>query len=224
MWVGAPVARRAMFLELGDLLHAAGLDDRPGDAIPVSPPAAPPGGPAGAPAVTVLGYRPQFNASAALVRRRGHRPARHVLAVRAPGRRPLPAEPIAGCHLSAPVRCDFVQVTPERTATVGRTDGRHVRVVVSGPVGARKHQSIGLGVGRWETLPGFAQRICAHRTVVARLQRRDPAIPTDLGWQTVHAAADPGHGRTAHEAAWVGVLEPRPRSPSCAPAPTPTGG
>ena len=48
-----------------------------------------------------------------------------------------------------------------------------------------------------------------HRTVVARLQRRDPAIPTDLGWQTVATTelTVRGFGRNVFEAAWVGELE-----------------
>jgi len=39
---------------------------------------------------------------------------------------------VYGCHLSAPVRCDYVQLPPERTTAVNRTDERRVRVVVSG--------------------------------------------------------------------------------------------
>ena len=45
---------------------------------------------------------------------------------------------IDGCHLSQPVRCDHVQLPPERTTSVSRTDDRHVRVVVSGPIGTRE--------------------------------------------------------------------------------------
>ena len=45
--------------------------------------------------------------------------------------------------------------------------------------------------------------------MVARLQRLDPAIPTDLGWETVTAAelTVRGFGRNIFEAAWVGELE-----------------
>ena len=48
-----------------------------------------------------------------------------------------------------------------------------------------------------------------HRVVVARLQRHDPAIPTDLGWQTVatEELSVRGFGRNVFEAAWVGELE-----------------
>lgn len=213
VWFGAPAARRAMFLELPDLLHATGLDDRPGDAIAVTTPRQLPlSALPGEPQVTVLGYRPQYNAARQLW---------YVDVAIDPGdvfwpfvrlaiARYQPSS-IDGCHLSAPVRCDFTQVTPDRTASVSRIDDTHVRVVLSGPVGARSTpQRVTLGATAiGETLAGFAARISAHRTVIARLQQRDPAIPTDLGWRTVTAKVLPilGHGRTPNEAAWVGVLE-----------------
>ena len=58
-------------------------------------------------------------------------------------------------------------------------------------------------------------RVRMHRVVVARLQRRDPAIPTDLGWETVATEELPvrGFGRNVYEAAWVGELE-APRTSS----------
>lgn len=45
--------------------------------------------------------------------------------------------------------------------------------------------------------------------MVARLQKADPDIPTDLGWDTVDTVEliVRGTGRTAAEAAWVGELE-----------------
>ncbi len=45
--------------------------------------------------------------------------------------------------------------------------------------------------------------------MVARLQRIDPEIPTDLGWDTVDTVEliVRGTGRTPAEAAWVGELE-----------------
>src|SRR5690606_30960375 len=113
-------------------------------------------------------------------------------------------ESLPGCELSAPVRCDFQQLLPERTASVSRTDVRHVRVVVSGAIGTR---------GPAETFPPSAadrhEAIRRNRIVVARLQRADPEIPTDLGWETVDTVEliVRGTGRTAAEAAWVGELE-----------------
>ena len=43
---------------------------------------------------------------------------------------------------------------------------------------------------------------------MARLQRRDPDLPTDLGWRTVTTATLPirGIGKNEVEAAWVGEL------------------
>ncbi len=197
VWSSAPVARRTMALELEDALRFYGLDDRNADAGPVSPPRRLPlSGEAGAPDVTVLGYQPQFNEGRALW---------YVDIAIDPGDAFWPfvrlvvaryqPDSVDGCHLSKPVRGDFVQVTPERTTSVARTDDRHVRVVVSGPVGT--------------TVPAdVADAIALNRTVVARLQRQDPALPTDLGWETVDVAtlSVRGQGRTAHEAAWVGSL------------------
>ncbi len=212
VWVSAPVARRAMYLELDNLLRVFGLEDRPGDALPVVPPAtlalaAVPG----APPVTVLGYRPQYSVDRGLW---------YVDVAIDPGSTFWPfvrlavaryqPDSIAGCHLSAPVQCDFVQLTPERTTSLSRTDVRHVRVVVSGPIGVRERPP-----GRRTAaapmptnVEDYAAWIAIHRKLVARLQRRDPAIPTDLGWETITATelTVRGFGRNAFEAAWVGEL------------------
>ena len=128
---------------------------------------------------------------------------------------------IAGCHLSPPVRCDFVQLTPERTTSVSRTDDRHVRVVVSGPIGIRTFPERGRAAA-----DAFAEAVGANRQVVARLQRRDPAIPTDLGWKTVAATelVVRGRGRNEYEAAWVGELDAGTVIPLVRPVPTRTGG
>jgi hypothetical protein len=47
-----------------------------------------------------------------------------------------------------------------------------------------------------------------NRRVVARLQRVDPNLPTDLGWDTVDTVElrVRGAGRSSAEAAWVGEL------------------
>jgi hypothetical protein len=158
------------------------------------------------PVVTVVGYRPQFNLERGLW---------YVDVALDPGPAFWPfvrlavcryqPESIAGCHLSAPVRCDYAQLTPERTTSVSRTDDRHVRVVVSGPIGVRafprREQA-----ARADTL---ADAVSVNRQVLAKLQRRDPAIPTDLGWKTVAVAelAIRGRGKNQFEAAWVGELD-----------------
>ncbi len=213
VWVSAPVTPRAMFLQLDNLLRVFGLDDRPGDALPVVPPATLPlAAVPGSPPVTVLGYRPQYSVDRGMW---------YVDVAIDPGSTFWPfvrlavvryqPDSIAGCHLSAPVQCDFVQLTPERNASVSRTDVRHVRVVVSGPIGVREPPP---GRGRTTVAPPpgieeYAAWVRMHRTLVARLQRLDPALPTDLGWETVTASelTVRGFGRNIFEAAWIGELE-----------------
>ena len=207
VWKSAAVERRAMnLLQLDNLLRAAGLDDRPAAGQPVRGPVdLPLAALEGAPAVTVLGYEPVFNKARRLW---------HVDLAFDPADRFWPfvrlavasyqPESIAGCHLSAPVRCDFVQLPPERMMSVSRTDARHVRVVVSGAIGLRRAPDR-LG----DAVPGLAPAAALDRTLVARIQRRDPLIPTDLGWKTVavERMALRGRGDSQHEAAWVGELD-----------------
>jgi hypothetical protein len=210
VWVSAPVARRAMFLELDNLLRIAGLEDRPGDAAPVAGPVVLPL-PDGSD-VTVLGYQPRFSTE---------RRQWYVDVAIDPGSAFWPfvrlaiaryqPDSIDGCHLSAPIRCDYVQLTPERTTNVSRTDVRHVRVVVNGPIGIRQPPGGGgtIGPAPPATIEAYEAWVRQHRLVVARLQRVDPAIPTDLGWETVATTElrIRGFGRNIFEAAWVGELE-----------------
>ncbi len=213
IWVGREVTSRAMFVELDNLLRAAGLDDRPGDALPVTAPVELPLGTSReAPDVLVLGYKPQYNPKRQLW---------YVDVAIEPGSRMWPfvrlsvaryqPDSIAGCHLSAPVLCDYAQLTPERTASISRTDIRHVRVVVSGPVGVRNPPpSPRIDTGVFPTnVADLADWVAVNRVMIARLQRRDPDIPTDLGWETVDVAEleVKGRGRDTFEAAWVGNLE-----------------
>lgn len=204
VWLSSEVDRRAMLLEFDTLMRTLGLDDRPGDARPVAPPVTMPYGEvAGSPPVTVLGYQPRFNVERGLW---------YVDVAIDPGDRFWPfvrlavaryqPDSVDGCHLSQPVRCDFVQLLPERTASVSRTDARHVRVVVSGPVGVR-------GSKDFPPAPADAvDAVARNRRLVARLQRTDPAVPTDLGWETVDVVelVLRGAGRTTAEGAWVGEL------------------
>jgi hypothetical protein len=213
VWVSAPVTPRAMFLQLDNLLRALGLEDRPGDALPVVPSATLPlKAIPGSPLVTVLGYRPQYSVD---------RGSWYVDVAIDPGSTFWPfvrlalaryqPDSIRGCHLSAPVQCDYVQLTPERTTSVSRTDVRHVRVVVSGPIGVREPPP-GRGtttIAVPEGLDEYDAWVRMHRTMVARLQRLDPAIPTDLGWETLSTEelTVRGFGRNVFEAAWTGELE-----------------
>ena len=74
-----------------------------------------------------------------------------------------------------------LRATSAGTATsVSRTDDRHVRVVVSGTVGyARRRTRLGT--------VALASAVDRNRYLVARLQRRDPLIDTELGWETIVA-------------------------------------
>ncbi len=208
VWASSPVANRSIAIELEDLLKASGLDDRPGEALPIGAPVTLPLAalPAPVPQVTVLGYAPQFNADRGLW---------YVDVAIRPGDAFLPfvrlavaryqPESLSNCHLSVPVQCDYVQVPPERTLSVSRTDVRHVRVVLSGPVGIRPSR-------REVVAPldlAFAAAVTQNRVVVASLQQRDPSIRSDLSWKTMAATIVPirGHGHDQAEAAWVGSIE-----------------
>jgi hypothetical protein len=207
IWVSAPVDRRAMsLLQLENLLHSAGLDDRRMPGRPVTAPAQLPlTALPERPIVTVVGYEPQYNeerrlwyVDVALDLGAHFWPFLRLAVCR------YQPESIPGCHLSAPVRCDFVQMPPERVTSVSRTDDRHVRVVVSGPVGRRQ------GVGHApDTIEALAKAVDHNRTLIARLQRRDPQIASDLGWRTVktHKLELRGHDTNALTAAWVGELD-----------------
>ena len=104
----------------------SGLDDRPEPGRPVTPPAdLPLASLPQQPTVTVVGYRPQYNQDRGLW---------YVDVAIDPGPTFWPfvrlalcryqPDSITGCHLSAPVRCDYVQLVPERTTSVSRTDER----------------------------------------------------------------------------------------------------
>lgn len=207
LWRSADVAPRAMsVLQLDNLLHVARLDDRSRPGLPVTPPVQLPLVTVpGQPIVTVVGYKPQYNAARGLW---------YVDIALDPGEHFWPflrlavcryqPESLPDCHLSAPVRCDFVQVPPERLTSVSRTDSRHVRVVVSGTVGVRDP------VGQDGNVPAaLADAVDRNRYLVARLQRRDPLIDSDLGWETVVATRLTlrGSGHNSHEAAWVAELD-----------------
>ena len=207
VWLAAPVDNRALpSVQLDSLLHSIGFDDRAAPARPVTAPANYPlAGIKGSPVVTVLGYQPFFDKARKLW---------YVDIAVDPGDSFWPflrlavcryqPNSINGCHLSAPVRCDFVQLPPERTTSVSRTDDRHVRVVVAGPVGRRAGRS-----HNNDAVAALATAVDQHRGLVARLQRRVPEIASDLGWETVAATrlALRGRGVNDNHAAWVGEID-----------------
>jgi hypothetical protein len=207
IWLAAPVDNRALpSARLESFLRMLDLDDRAAPARPVMAPAnytlrsA-----AGNQQVTVLGYQPMYNedrklwyADIAVEPGDNFWPFLRLAVCR------YQPNSINGCHLSAPVRCDFVQLPPERTTSVSRTDDRHVRIVVAGPVGRRA----GLQEAA-DPVRSLAAAVDQNRGLVARLQRRIPEIDSDLGWETVAATrlALRGRGVDDKHAAWVGEIE-----------------
>ena len=210
VWISQPVARRPLhLLALDNLLQVTGIDDRDEPGRPVAMGVHPLAGVGHDQQVRAVGYRPQYSED------RGMwyvdvamDPGRTMWAfVRLAVARYQPSS-VAGCHLSAPVRCDFVQLPPERTVSTSRTDESHVRVVVSGPIGVRDIDRPTATAATGGALGTLLAAIDRNRTVVARLQQRDPDLPTDLGWVTVDTVplTIRGIGKNEVEAAWVGEL------------------
>jgi hypothetical protein len=207
VWLQRGPERRALFFEISDLLHSSGLDDRPEPGRPVTKPVQLPLVDVdGAPSVQVVGYRPQFQ------------PSRGLWTVDVaidPGTAIWPfvrlavaryqPDSLAGQHLSPVVRCDFTQLAPERTAAITRPDAQTVRILVNGPVGLRAGRP-SLLVGSGSALE--PERIRANRRMIARLEQRDPAIGTDLGWKTtaVTELGPIGSDAARGEVTWFGLL------------------
>ncbi|GAB4585102.1 hypothetical protein [Nocardia sp. IFM 10818] len=143
---------------------------------------------------------------------------------------------VAGCFLSPTVATDFVQLLPERIATLSRPEAGQVRVTVSGSTA-------------FTNLPGLfdapnpppqpvdpaefaAWALPTSRRVVATLQAKDPGSDSDLGWtkvEQVHCTVegvrvhlDPGDSRiTELAASWSGVLQLDPAHPLRTPGTAP---
>lgn len=207
-WIAPGVEKRPLqLLDFDSGLALSRIDDRHRPGFPAAPVAAlplplppkkdNPAQPSSVP-VMALGYLPQYSeerglwyVDIAFSPRATFWPFLRLALAR------YQPESVAGKHLSLPVRADFVQIAPERTASVSRTDDRHVRVVVSGYTGHR-----GGRAREW------AAAVAQNRTVVARLQEFDPAIGGDLGWTTrdVVELEIRGHGENIAEVVWVGEL------------------
>ncbi|HET6968082.1 MAG TPA: hypothetical protein VFI44_07385, partial [Ornithinibacter sp.] len=150
IWTAPGVQTRAVTLaELDDALSLTGIDDRVDAGRPVVPPVTLPlplggAGLENAPTVPVLvaGYRPRYSEQRRLWYVDVAFDARATFwpFVRLAVARYQP-ESVAGAHLSTPVRLDQVQLAPERTASVARTDETHARVVVTGLAGHRESAS-----------------------------------------------------------------------------------
>lgn len=99
---------------------------------------------------------------------------------------------------------------------MSRPDINYARLVVSGPVGFRTPADV-LARRAAADPAALAEFIRDNRRMIARLERRDAAIPTDLGWHTevVTELAVVGFDPTDGEFAWMGMLNlPEPIDPA----------
>jgi len=214
-WMGSNVADREA-VQVTDLLSAIGYDDYDSIAGPSGKPEILPTADDPNVKVMVVPYRPQYN----LERRKWFVdigfPARFWPFVQLSLVRYQPYS-VDGRHLSKPVRCDFVQIPPERTAAVSRTSEGRVRVLVSGPVGyhdgnpsvvgARSVSVLGLSAAA-QALAAVAA-VGANRVLRAKLQTRDAGATSDLAWQTVEQTdlIVRGYAGTLANLVWTGELD-----------------
>ncbi|QEW03478.1 hypothetical protein [Microbacterium lushaniae] len=163
--------------------------------------------------VVILGYRPRFNpdrglwyVDVAVDPRGAFWPFVRLAVAR------FQPDSVPGAHLSDPVQADFVQLPPERTTTVSRTDATHVRVVVSGTASS--------GTSGAPSRPVPVPGADLNRYLVARLQRADAAVPGDLGWRNerIVELVRAGSGEVAAQWAWAADID----SPEAIPLTTPT--
>jgi hypothetical protein len=208
-WGGDPVwlqqgpALRPI-LPLVDLLQLSGLDDRPEAGRPVGPPAPRPlVDLPSQPSAWVLGYKPEYSPERGLwfVDIALDPGAAFWPFVQLAVARYQPSS-LAGFHVGPVTMCDFVQLPPERTATLSRTDETHARVVITGPVGHPR----GLLSSSLFDLPFLAQ-VAASRLMRARLERHDDEVGTNLGWVTVAHQDLPILGADGTVVSWAGEIE-----------------
>ena len=207
-WAADPVWQQAgpsnaAQLPLVDALHLLGLDDRREAGRPVTGLV-----PStlvdldGKPPVLLLGYQPEYNAERRLwfVDVDLDPGASFWPFVRLAVARYQPAS-LAGLELGPVALCDFAQLTPERSTAVARTHDGLVKVAVTGTVGL-PHP--------WEPAGQhhltLAERLAPSRTMHVRLERRVPAVGTDLGWQVVSAAVLPVLSSLGSFVTWEGAV------------------
>lgn len=203
-WGADPVWRQRgpetrTILPLIDETHLRGFDDRILPGRPAAPRVDLPLVDVGDhPEVSVLGYLPEYSeerrlwfVDVAFDPGTAFWPFVRLAVVR------YQPESIPGMHLSPVVICDFTQLTPERTATLTRPSATEVRVVVSGVVGERDG----------DLQVADAERAGAvDRMVIARLERHDGVVTTDLGWSTVLIQNLPVRGRQGQTVSWGGTI------------------
>ena len=208
VWWAAEWAKRPMQeLMLDNLLALGGFEDRrePGRPVTVGRNVQLPTQ-NGSFEVHAVGYQPQYNVERRLWYVDVALDPGHTMwtFVRLAVARYQPSS-VDGCHLSMPVRCNFVQLPPERTLSVSRTDASRVRVVLSGATGTRTPEVRIAG----RAMPTYTQLVAQNRLVVARLQQRNPVIDSDLGWMTVTTQELPIRSSDGgrHLAVWTGELD-----------------
>jgi hypothetical protein len=201
MWVQkGPEKRNGLLIE--DLFSAAGLDHEPGTDPRVMTGTAKLA--ESGIEVSVLGYLPEYQPSrgmwfvdVAFVPQSAYWPFVRLAVAR------YQPDSLTGLELSQTVTCDFAQLTPERMATVSRPDENTVRIVVSGPIGLRAR--LGRGAAPDAQL---AEQIRLNHRVLAKLERRDPAIDSDLGWEAVRITELAPAGIDDNAIlAWLGQLD-----------------
>ncbi|WP_294173693.1 hypothetical protein [uncultured Sphingomonas sp.] len=179
IWLQAGPRQRAIGVELEDFWSALGYDDTAGPNPRVQRPVTLPLDELGGKrSVTALGYRPEYQPSRRLwFVDVSIAPGASVWSfVRLAIARYQP-QSLPGLALSPVVLCDFAQLAPERTAIVSRPSDSTARVIVTGPTGIRP--------GSRRELADLATLIRRNHRLLARLQRRNEAIDTDLGWNDV---------------------------------------
>lgn len=116
---------------------------------------------------------------------------------------------IDGAQVSEIVMSDFVQLLPERTTSLARTDEDSLRIVVSGPVGwhdAAWQHGADEGTAGW-----LAEQVSVNRSVLAKVQRRAVA-DSDVLWNDLQRIelTPVGYGTDATELSWVGTVDVPP--------------
>lgn len=210
-WFGSNVADREA-VQVTDLLSAIGLDDYDSVAGPSGKPEIYPSADDPNIKMMVIPYRPQYS----LERHKWFAdigfPARFWPFVQLSLVRYQPYS-VTGRHISKPVRCDFVQVPPERTASVSRTAEGRVRVLVSGPVGLHDTgvgtAPIGLAAVGGVRGANSPLLVGANRVLRAKLQTRDAGQTSDLAWTTVDQTdlVVRGYAGTLANLVWTGELD-----------------
>lgn len=207
VWLQRGPADRALGMTVEDLWSAAGLDDRPGLDPRIRPLATVPTAEQ-AGTIGVLGYAPEFSVERGLwfVDVAITPQAAYWPFVRLSIARYQPAS-LPGLELSSVVRCDFAQLSPERTMVVGRPDERTVRISVSGATGLRSLGESARTNAVAAAGTSLAETIGRNHRLLAKLERRVPEIASDLGWRVdrVTELAPVGIGADAM-VAWLGEV------------------